>query len=362
MDEAGEKREPGDVNVGAEGRPEGGVPPRAPSRWKRLLQNLALACGTFVLCGVILEIILHLAGYGNLEIYQPDPVLYWKLKPNQHCFTKVGHQPVRVNSLGTRGPEFSINKPGSTLRILSLGDSRTFGWGVAEAETYSGRLEQSLNPGDGRRVEVINAGVNAWSYAQMFVYFREIGLRYQPDFLLIGEANQWTQFSEQNSPEFVKKFMWRVRLKNLLRRSATYHYVVELKLKDFYERYRTRFIPVNPRKDELFKEQQQSEPNAFFEKSVYALCTLALTNGVRPVLVFLPTEDEIPVTNTPALLEVKQRVARQLGVPLVDMRKAAQTGGNGLYLEGDPVHFSSRGNELIAREIVDSLMPLVRRE
>ena len=196
-----------------------------------------------------LEIILRLNGYGNLEIYEPDPLLYWKLKPNQNCYTKVGHKPVHINSQGTRGREFQIEKPAGTIRILSLGDSRTFGWGLDESETYSSRLQQMIQEklGDRKKVEVINAGVNAWSFPQMLVYFRETGLRYQPDVVILAEANLWTQFSEKNSPEFVRKFMWRVRLKNLLRRSAIYHYVLEVKLKSFYERHRTKFIPVDPK-------------------------------------------------------------------------------------------------------------------
>ena len=100
-----------------------------PPHWKRLAQNLALSLGIFLLCLGGLELVLRLSGYGNLEIYQPDPSLYWKLKPNQNCYTKIGHKPVHINSQGTRGPEFQIQKPPNTIRILSLGDSRTFGWG-----------------------------------------------------------------------------------------------------------------------------------------------------------------------------------------------------------------------------------------
>src|SRR5262249_4809931 len=148
----------------------------------------------------------------------------------------------------TRGPEFTPQKPPNTLRIVSLGDSRTFGWGWAENETYSGRLaallQAHLPPPE--RVEVINGGVNAWSFPQMLVFFRERALSYSPDFGLIGDANLWTQFSEQNSPEFVKKFMRRVQLKNFLRHFALYHYFVEVKLSQVYDRYRTKFVPVDP--------------------------------------------------------------------------------------------------------------------
>jgi hypothetical protein len=154
-------------------------PPARKSFWKRLLQNLLLSGVVFLLCFLALELTLRLMGYGNLEIYQPDAKLYWRLKPNQDCFTKIDHKPVHINSHGTRGPEFSDEKPAGAIRILSLGDSRTFGWGLTDEETYSRRLQNLVQKyvGENSKVEVINAGVNAWSYSQMLVYFREHGLR-----------------------------------------------------------------------------------------------------------------------------------------------------------------------------------------
>src|SRR6186997_440324 len=103
-----------------------------PPRWKRLVQNCLLSLGVFLVCAAAFELILRFNGYGNLEIYEPDPALYWKLKPNQNCYTKIGHQPVHINSHGTRGREFADKKSPNTVRILSLGDSRTFGWGLKE--------------------------------------------------------------------------------------------------------------------------------------------------------------------------------------------------------------------------------------
>jgi lysophospholipase L1-like esterase len=312
-----------------------------------------------------LEVLLRLNGYGNLEIYQPDPVLYWKLKPNQDCRTKIDLRPVHINSLGTRGPEFQVVKPPDTIRILSLGDSRTFGWGLREAETYSTRLQQLLQQefGPSKQVEVINAGVNAWSYSQMLAYFRDTALSYRPDVVIVAEANLWTQFSEHNSPEFVKKFMSRVRLKNFLRRFATYHYFVEIKLKAFYERHRTRFIPVDPSQDTLFKEQQQADPDAVFRSALQDIVGLAKTNRVQPVLLFLPTEDELITTNTSSsrILQAKGDLSRSHDVPLVDITRDVCAETNAVYLEGDPVHFNSRGNEIIARQLFRTILPMINR-
>ncbi len=329
-----------------------------------MAQNLALSLGTFVVCVAAFEIGLRLCGYGRLEIYQPDARLYWKLKPNQECYTKIGHKPVHINSHGTRGPEFAAAKPPHTLRILSLGDSRTFGWGLAEEETYSGRLQQLLQAKIGRsdRVEVINAGVNAWSYPQMLVYFREVGLGYQPDVVLLAEANLWTQFSEHNSPEFVEQFQRRVRLKNFLRHVAIYHYVVEVKLRDFYERHRTRFIPVDPAQDPFFREQQQRDPAGVFRSAIEDLCRLAASNRVQTVLLYLPSLADLAPTNTPLVLSVKREASRQFGIPLVDATPAIAPLGKALYLEGDPVHLNPSGNAIVAGQLFETMSRLTTHE
>lgn len=346
------------------GPASGLMPPKSaptvkPPRWKRLAQNLALSLGVFVLCLGLLELILRWNGFGNLEIYQADPVLYWRLKPNQDCYTKIDHQPVHINSHGTRGPDFQTRKPPNTLRILSLGDSRTFGWGLKADDTYSGVLQRLLQDkaGKNRNIEVINAGVNAWSYPQLLVYFREVAIQYEPDVVLVGEANLWTQFSTSNNEQFVRQVMRRVALKNFLRHFAIYHYVVEIKLKDFYERERIRFIPIDPKQDPLFKAQQQTDPMAVFRSAMEDLGRLAQARGIKPILLYLPGLDEAAGTNPPPVLKIKQEVSQRLSIPLVELLSEVHARGKTLYLEGDPVHFNSAGNAIIARRLFDSLNP-----
>ena len=323
-------------------------------RLKRFLQNTALFFGAFALCLVGFEVALRIAGYGNVEIYEPDPVVYWKLKPNQKCYTKIDRKPVHINSQGTRGREFTVAKQPNTIRIVSLGDSKTFGWGLTEAETYSGLLEKLLQEraGPNRKVEVINAGVNAYSYPQMHAYFKNVALKYSPDMVIIGDANLWTQFSDSNSREFVKKFMMRVQLKNFLRRFAMYHYVIEVKLKQVYERQRVKFIPVDPKQDTLFKEQQAKDPDAFFRNSIEQLCGLAVSNGVKPVLLYMPvltTLQQPPQSNS--VWRTKTLVSQKLDVAFVDTISELAPKAEALYLDADPVHFNAVGNEIIARKL-----------
>jgi lysophospholipase L1-like esterase len=335
------------------------TPPR--SRLKTWLQNLALIVATFALCLFVLEISLRIAGYGNIEIYQPDPLLFWRLKPNQNCYTKVDRKPVHVNSHGTRGPEFQTAKPPNTIRILSLGDSKTFGWGLTEAESYSGLIEKMLqqHAGSGKRIEVINAGVNAWSYAQMRNYLREFGLKYQPDVVILADANLWTQFSDQNSPEFVKAFMRRVWLKNFLRRFATYHYIVEYKLQKVYEQQRSKFIPMDPKQDTFFKEQQARDPDAFFREQIEGICSIALSNHIKPLLLHMPTVRQLAAPESNNVLKAKAFVSQKLGVPLVDMTADMKPKGRELFLEADEAHLNVSGNQLVAQGLFPSLTNLI---
>ena len=338
--------------------------PVRPSRWKNALKNLALFAAMFLLCGAVAEGVLRLRGYGHLEIYEPDPQLYWRLKPNQNCYTKVNHHPVRINAHRTRGAEFSTTKPADTLRIISFGDSRTFGWGLCEEETYSALLQQRLQEqfGARKRIEVINAGVNAWSFPQMTAFLREHALAWQPDLVILADGNLWTQFSENQDAEFVRQFARRVWWKNFLRRFALYHFIIEVQLQEFYAHYRSNFIPVDPTQDPLFKEQQQKDPSAFFRQSIKTFCLTARSNGVPTLLLYFPPQEALLTTNNQFAMvrRAKQEVSQKLSVPLLDPTLDLMPRANELYLEADAVHLNATGNKIIGQRLFEAVSPLLK--
>jgi lysophospholipase L1-like esterase len=67
-------------------------------------------------------------------------------------------------------------------RILVLGDSFTWGYGVEESERFSQVLEKSLN------VEVINAGVSGYSTDQELLWYRSEGIKYDSDLVILELA------------------------------------------------------------------------------------------------------------------------------------------------------------------------------
>ncbi|MCB1055236.1 MAG: SGNH/GDSL hydrolase family protein, partial [Acidobacteria bacterium] len=110
-----------------------------------------------------------------------DPLLFWRMRPGYHASDGF-----LINSLGLRGPEIAAKEPGE-LRILSLGESSTFGSKVSYGETYSAQLERRLAAcaGPGRRVRVINAGVIGYSLFQGVTYLEHRGLALEPDVVLL---------------------------------------------------------------------------------------------------------------------------------------------------------------------------------
>ena len=320
---------------------------------KSSLQNLSLFFISIILFASLSEIVLRFFGYGDLIIYQPDPKLFWKPKPGQNCFTKIGHKPIHVNSKGTRGKDFDENKPENVLRIISLGDSKTFGWGLSESETYSELLKDLIEKhfSDGLHIEVINAGVNAWSYAQMNVYLRDIGMKYNPDVVILADANLWTQFSEHGSREFIEKFMRRVWLKNLLRRSASYHFFIEVKLQKVYNKYRKKFIPVDPGNDKLFKDQQKSNPYLFIEEEIAEFCQLVKEHNVKALIISIPHENEILLKTGSKIVSIKKEICDIFDIPLIDFTEDFSRSSKKLFLEGDAVHPNVEGNQIIANRI-----------
>lgn len=100
----------------------------------------------------------------------PDEYRHHKLLPDS--YSNIQQQEFsytqRVNKLGLRGAETTVEKPAGVFRILTLGDSFTMGKGVADGETYSVYLEESLNRSAGesckvKKFEVLNGGVDSYA-------------------------------------------------------------------------------------------------------------------------------------------------------------------------------------------------------
>lgn len=117
--------------------------------------------------------------------YLPDDHLFWRMAPSQ-TFVIKNTQSISTNRYGLRDDDFPLAKPAGEVRILSLGESGTFGEGVAANETYSQVLEKALRKRFPQTAfQVINAGVASYTSYQGMTYLRREGLKFAPDLVLV---------------------------------------------------------------------------------------------------------------------------------------------------------------------------------
>lgn len=90
----------------------------------------------------------------------------------------------RINSLGFKDREFTLQKT-SKFRILAIGDSFTFGWGVNNEDTWCKRLEANLR-NSGLDVEILDLG-KPGAGPRRYAKIAECTVpRLKPDLVIIG--------------------------------------------------------------------------------------------------------------------------------------------------------------------------------
>ncbi len=97
--------------------------------------------------------------------------------------------PVQINADGFRDDDYSVGRS-QKYRIIFLGDSLTFGWGVRREDSFEHLLEKALS--ERYPTEIINFGTGNYNTEQEVNLFIERGLKYQPNkvvlFYFINDA------------------------------------------------------------------------------------------------------------------------------------------------------------------------------
>ena len=127
--------------------------------------------------------------YANLlKVDSPNPNIGHLQRPNS--FAKLMKVDIKINSDGFRDQEYPIQKKSGKRRIIFLGDSITFGWGVEKESTYEYLIESELN--NQNPTEIINLGSGNYNTVQEVNLFIDKGLKYNPDevvlFYFINDA------------------------------------------------------------------------------------------------------------------------------------------------------------------------------
>ena len=200
--------------------------------------------------------------------------------------------PLHTNRWGMRDDDYDAEKPAGTVRIALLGDSHVMGMGVANHETFEAVLEERLNRAfadeKGRRFELLNFAVTAYTLIQQVIVNEEKVPRFQPDAVFYvahpGEVDRTLEgFISRAIDDTDLQYPYLKRLKEEAN--------VEAGMSAVEARRR-----LEPYRDELL------------DWTYRQIAETARTRGVRPVWVFMPFTHV--ATDDGELDDLKRRAGR----------------------------------------------------
>lgn len=137
--------------------------------------SVVLLFGLSVLIDRILGSVLNRQGY--FRAMPPDTTVVFDTGEFQSVAT--------ISAQGLRNEFISMPKSLDTFRILALGDSFTFGWGVDLNESWPKLVEKNLRA-LGKKVEIINAGVPGIGLRRMRLICRAYKDQFDVDAVILG--------------------------------------------------------------------------------------------------------------------------------------------------------------------------------
>ncbi len=303
------------------------------------------------------------------RMYKWDRGLFWRLHENLDLEARNylapqewGESPpftIQTNSRGLR----MEGEPGErgAPRIVCIGNSCTFGWGVERDGTYSAHLKKLLDGKLGmKEVEVWNAGVPGYTSHQGVRFLHENLADWKPDILVISFGFNDSRMAAVDDADLQGRRDSPIgRIGSYASRLHLYRFLESLlrrrKLPDSNER-------VGPR---VSVDQ--------YEENLTAMIGLARDLDIEPVLLALVMPEpyrqaigrvaanhDVPlVTPIPSVLTVGEALVRgeiPPGYEEIDLPANLAGGDPRGVVFADPIHPNSLGNYMIAMEITHGLL------
>lgn len=267
----------------------------------------------------------------SLGIYEDDARFGYRHKPN----SQGRHQAESFDALYTIGAhgERPIPAPADPKgRILFLGSSFTFGYGVAEDETYPYLLGTSA----WKEWEVVDEAVSGWGTVHAYMLLEQELAGPDPPTLVLYNS----------IPDHICRNYLRPRWLEMLDRSKRSHPHFELQDgKPVFQGLATLADAVQD--EHVLRRKEVALTEAF----ILGMNQNAAAKGVRFVVVLLPQRFDVacgPVAWPPSLI----RSLTDHGVALLDLSELA---ADMTWLEHD-AHPDPAGHRLLAQAIADSFI------
>lgn len=361
----------------AHGTPDQALPEHPVTRGRGIAARLALAAAATLLAVGVLEVALRVLVAPSvsqvlrgLHRVTPDHPWLYELVPGARRTDPTTGIEYAINADGFRDAERSRAKPAQGFRIALVGDSVSFGYGVAFEATYARQLEARLRAGtDGARFEVLNLGVSGYNPYTEAELLRGVGLAYAPDLVLvqfcINDLNDPTLHFDTSTmlalggipdaafPDPAAHVRDGDMATGLARRACRWSRLCELVAE--------RVLPGPDRSAmvaSLAPHERPSPAELAWLEGLYArMAAETRARGGALALVVFPYQSQLDAGAPETLQEGLRALGERAGIPVIDLlpafRRAAASGGEPLFL--DLWHPTARGHRVAADEILRAL-------
>ncbi len=269
--------------------------------------------------------------------------VYWREKPDQD--RAVAHKEenttfrVTTDGNGLR-PPWHESKEGT--RVLAMGCSTTYGWGVGDSETFPYRLQEHLRS-SGKTAQVINGGQPGYTSFQGLWLWDELLEREEADVVLLGFVVQDARRAAYTDLSQALLQNESLSLKSVLYSWTTYRFMQHMLGHWQVEA----------------KECQQDETECPFRippedylDNLRTLVDSVRASGGTPVLFGYPLEVE-------GYTELHRAILRGLAeaedIPHVDPSEVTRNRAE-YYFANDRGHANAAGNDAVAQTVAQFLV------
>ncbi|MBN2385153.1 hypothetical protein JXQ70_19945 [bacterium] len=245
----------------------------------------------------------------------------YKMKPNMdtrivNYFNQLERErgisfEVKSNSQGFRSREYKRKKDENVFRVVALGDSSTFGWGVDTEYMFTSVLEDRLNEVEsGLDYEVLNFGMPGYSSEHGLEVFKHVVDGLEPDLVLVSFGANDCRFTHQTHRELMaREETWIGAARHFLRYFKTYKFMRKLILKIH--------DPLNPSRLEqrpaVMSSSTRAVPPSDFQGNLEFFLSESRQLGAQVIF--------MSVCSPPEYIEVVEQVAQKAQVPFINIHE-----------------------------------------
>ncbi|MCX7111048.1 MAG: SGNH/GDSL hydrolase family protein [Proteobacteria bacterium] len=276
----------------------------------------------------------------DVQIEGSDVSYYWQGKLHVHKYE------------GFRRTSPFPEKLPVTLRIMIVGDSLTYGYGIDEQDTYSNLIQKALS--EHYRVEVLNLGHSGYQSEDIYHLIDKYLPLLQPDLIVYGMClNDFLSSGigqYQNNMAYQVPFPWK---EVFLKRTRTARF-----LSDRYNKLLMKLKLRNDFFSDILKDFKNYRVR--FAQDMQMMNQLAKSKGLPPIVGMVL--NQYPCINCPSyqISKYAELYMKEAGMTVIPANYIEELTGKGIQLhvnqwEGHP---NEKANQIFSEMFVQEILKL----